>query len=123
MIRLKRVYEAAEAADGMRVLVDRLWPRGLGKDDLACDLWLKEVAPSAALRRWFGHDPSRWQAFQERYQAELAARPESWQPLLAAARTGTVTLLYSARDEAHNNAVALKAFLEERLREEDQAGA
>ncbi len=112
MIRLKRVYEAAEAADGTRYLVERLWPRGMRKEALPLDGWLKDVAPSDALRRWFGHDPARWQEFQRRYAAELDAGPETWRPILAADRHGTVTLLYSAHDTEHNNAAALQAYLE-----------
>jgi uncharacterized protein YeaO (DUF488 family) len=111
MIRLKRVYEPPEAADGTRFLVERLWPRGMRKATLSLDGWLKDVAPSDALRRWFGHDPTRWQEFQRRYAAELDARPDAWRPILAADRHGTVTLLYSAHDTEHNNAVALQAYV------------
>ncbi|MDR7415000.1 MAG: DUF488 domain-containing protein [Armatimonadota bacterium] len=112
MIRVKRVYDPAEPEDGKRYLVDRLWPRGMRKGDLRVEGWLREVAPSDGLRRWFGHDPRKWEAFKRRYFAELEARPEAWRPLWEAARSGNVTLLYSARDPAHNNAVALKEFLE-----------
>lgn len=112
MIRVKRVYDRPSPDDGARYLVERLWPRGVRKDALALDGWLREVAPSDELRRWFGHDPAKWEDFRRRYAAELDARPESWQPLLEAARRGTVTLLFSARDTVHNNAVALKAYLE-----------
>ena len=112
MIALKRVYEPAEEQDGTRILVERLWPRGVRKDALMLDAWLKDVAPSTALRRWFGHDPTRWQEFCTRYTAELDARPEAWAPIIQADRSGTVTLLYSAHDSQHNNAVALKAYLE-----------
>lgn len=115
MIKVKRVYASPAPDDGQRFLVDRLWPRGVKKEALQLDGWLKDVAPSDALRKWFGHDPAKWEEFQERYFAELEAKPEAWRPLLEAARQGTVTLLFSARDEAHNNAVALKAFLEARL--------
>jgi uncharacterized protein YeaO (DUF488 family) len=115
MIALKRVYEPAEAADGTRFLVERLWPRGVRKSALVLDAWLKDVAPSTELRRWFGHDPERWQEFRRRYAAELDARPDAWAPILQADRSGTVTLLYSAHDTEHNNAVALKAYLESRL--------
>ncbi len=117
MIQVKRVYDPYGQSDGSRFLVDRLWPRGVKKEALRLDGWLKDVAPSEALRRWFAHDPARWEEFQRRYRAELDARPETWQPLLEAARRGTVTLLYSARDAEHNNAVALKAYLEERRAE------
>ena len=112
MIRVKRVYEPPEPGDGMRFLVERLWPRGVRKDALELDAWLKDVAPSDALRRWFGHDPARWDEFRTRYASELDARPEAWREILSAADSGTVTLLFSARDTLHNNAVALKAYLE-----------
>jgi len=116
MIRLKRVYEPPEPSDGRRFLVERLWPRAFKKDALQLDGWLRDVAPSDGLRRWFGHDPARWAEFKARYFAELEARPEAWRPLLEAARAGNITLLFSARDAEHNNAVALKEFLEARLR-------
>ena len=112
MIKVKRAYELAVRGDGKRFLVDRLWPRGVTKDALRAQAWLKDVAPSDALRRWFGHDPARWDEFQRRYFAELDAQPEAWQPVLRAARRGNVTLLYGARDVEHNNAVALKEYLE-----------
>lgn len=115
MIKVKRVYDPPSKEDGKRYLVDRLWPRGIKKEALQLEGWLKEVAPSDELRQWFGHDPAKWEAFQRRYFAELEAKPEVWRPLLEAARTGTITLLFSARDEQHNNAVALKAFLEQFL--------
>ena len=112
MIRIKRVYDPPDHADGARFLVERLWPRGMKKEALQLDGWLKEVAPSDALRRWFGHDPARWEEFQRRYFAELEHKPTAWQPIVEAARRGHVTLLYSARDTERNNAVALKAYLE-----------
>jgi uncharacterized protein YeaO (DUF488 family) len=112
VIRVKRVYEPPEPGDGTRFLVERLWPRGLRKDALKLNAWLKDVAPSDALRRWFGHDPARWHEFRRRYASELNARPEAWREILGAADSGTVTLLFSARDTLHNNAVALKAYLE-----------
>lgn len=115
MIKVKRVYDPPAPDDGRRFLVDRLWPRGVRKEALQIDGWLRDVAPSDALRKWFGHDPAKWDEFRQRYFAELEAKPESWQPLLQAAQEGDITLLYSARDEAHNNAVALKAFLEARM--------
>jgi uncharacterized protein YeaO (DUF488 family) len=115
MIRLKRVYDPVEPADGRRFLVERLWPRGVRKDDLRLDGWLKDVAPSDALRRWFAHDPGRWREFRRRYFAELDRKPEAWQPLVQAARRGVVTLLYSARDAEHNSARALKEYVEARL--------
>lgn len=116
MIKVKRVYELPAPEDGKRFLVERLWPRGLKKEELQLDGWLKEVAPSDALRKWFGHEPKKWEEFQRRYFHELEAKPEAWQPLLEAARHGDVTLLFSAKDESHNNAVALRRFLETRAR-------
>jgi uncharacterized protein YeaO (DUF488 family) len=116
VIRLKRAYEPAAASDGRRVLVERLWPRGVTKAALRLDEWAREVAPSPELRRWFGHDPARWPEFRRRYIEELRAREAAWRPLLSAARRGRVTLVYAARDEERNGAVALKAFLERRLR-------
>ena len=115
MLYVKRIYEAPKAKDGTRYLVDRLWPWGMKKEKLIMDAWLKEVAPSTELRRWFGHDPAKWKEFQQRYRAELQANPAAWKQLLEAARQGNVTLLYSARDTEHNNAVVLKDYLEERL--------
>lgn len=115
MIKTKRVYEDAERDDGMRLLVERLWPRGMRKAALTMDGWPKDVAPSDMLRRWFGHDPARWAEFRRRYFTELDGKPDAWQPILAAARQGTVTLLYSAHDKEHNGAVALKEYLEQRL--------
>jgi len=112
MIRIKRVYEPASAEDGPRLLVERLWPRGVKKANLKLDGWLKDVAPSTELRKWFNHDPAKWKEFQRRYRAELDQHPEAWQPILEPARHGGVTLLFSSHDEAHNNAVVLKAFLE-----------
>lgn len=113
-VRLKRVYEPAGPDDGRRVLVDRLWPRGLPKTAAAADEWLRDVAPSPELRRWFGHDPERFGAFAERYRAELAGSP-ALAALLDAARRGPLTLLYAARDERVNHARVLAAVLEERL--------
>jgi len=118
MIRIKRAYEEAAPEDGRRFLVDRLWPRGIKKEALPLDGWLKELAPSDDLRHWFGHEPERWAEFQRRYAAELDAQPESWQPLLEAARQGDVTLVYAARDEEHNNAAALRSYLEKKLEKE-----
>jgi uncharacterized protein YeaO (DUF488 family) len=115
-IAIKRVYELAEKADGYRVLIDRLWPRGLKKEAVQLDLWVKELAPSTALRQWFGHDPVRWDGFRHRYATELDALTEHWRPLAEHAARHTVTLLYSARDEEHNNALALKTYLDNWLR-------
>jgi uncharacterized protein YeaO (DUF488 family) len=116
LITLRRAYEPASPVDGKRFLVDRLWPRGLTKAAVHADAWIKEAAPSAELRKWFAHDPEKWPAFQQRYRAELAARPEALAPLLDAARAGPITLVYGAKDELHNEAVVLKAVLDERLR-------
>ena len=111
MIRLKRAYDPAEQADGMRVLVERLWPRGVSKARLRLDLWAKDAAPSTALREWFGHDPERWEEFQRRYVGELDEHPETWRPLLDALSADDITLLYSSHDTEHNNAVALRDYL------------
>jgi uncharacterized protein YeaO (DUF488 family) len=115
MIRIKRVYEAPDSDDGKRFLVERLWPRGMKKESLAMEGWLKDVAPSNALRQWFGHEPARWEEFKRRYSEELENNPAALTPLLDVARQGTVTLLYSAHDQEHNNALALKIILDERL--------
>ena len=111
MIRVRRVYEPPDQDEGILFLVDRLWPRGLTKEALRLDGWLKEVAPSDALRRWFGHRPKKWKDFQKRYFAELDQKREAWEPILEAARRGNVTLLFSARDAERNNAVALRDYL------------
>lgn len=111
MIQVKRIYDQPRPEDGRRLLVDRLWPRGMKKEAAALDGWLKEVAPSDALRRWFGHAPDRWDTFCLRYHAELRANPDAWRPILDAAATTTVTLLYGAHDSQYNNAVALYNFL------------
>ena len=116
MIRTKRVYELPAEDDGTRFLVERLWPRGMKKESLHMDAWLKDVAPSDALRRWFGHDPAKWAEFRDRYFAELEAAPEAIQPIVEAVRHGDVTLLYSAHDTEHNNAAALKEYLSQRRR-------
>ncbi len=115
MISLKRAYEPAARQDGRRFLVERLWPRGIKKEALPLDGWLKDVAPSPELRRWFGHDPEKWREFQQRYGRELDSRPPAWEPLLAAARRGRVTLVFSSHDQEHNNAVVLKNYLEKKL--------
>ncbi|MBV8631002.1 MAG: DUF488 domain-containing protein [Silvibacterium sp.] len=111
MIKLKRAYDPASVDDGVRILVERLWPRGVKKEALHLDAWLKDVAPSTELRKWFGHDPAKWPGFQRKYFAELDARPDALEPILSALRKGPVTLIFSSRDAEHNNAVALKAYL------------
>ncbi len=108
---MKRAYEGAAPDDGARFLVERLWPRGVRKDALAIDSWLKDVAPSTELRKWFSHKPAKWDEFRRRYFAELQAHPQAWQPLVEAVAKGHVTLVYSARDTEHNAAVALCEFL------------
>lgn len=112
MIHLKRVYEASSKNDGLRVLVERLWPRGLTKERAAVDLWLKDIAPSPELRKWFGHDPARWEQFQERYRQELREKQDAVRLLKQRAKEGSVTLVYAARDEEHNGALVLKRFLQ-----------
>ncbi len=114
MIRLKRVYEKAGRGDGKRYLVERLWPRGVKKEALRMDGWVKDAAPSTKLRKWFGHDPKKWEEFKRRYRKELDANPEGVRQILEAMRKGDVTLIYSSRDAEHNNAVALEQYLEER---------
>jgi uncharacterized protein YeaO (DUF488 family) len=116
MLKTKRVYEEAQASDGRRFLVERLWPRGMKKEDLKMEAWLKDAAPSPELRKWFAHDPAKWQEFEKRYRVELQNNPEAWQPILEAAERGDVTLLYSARDTEHNSALLLKSFLENQLK-------
>lgn len=111
MVRLWRIYDQEPDRDGTVYLVERLWPRGIPKDAVRLDGWLRDAAPSHELRRWFSHDPKLWEEFRRRYFAELDGRPESWRPLADAARSGTVTLLYSSRDRDHNNAVALRDYL------------
>jgi uncharacterized protein YeaO (DUF488 family) len=112
MLQIKRAYEEPTSKDGQRILVDRLWPRGLTKARAAIDLWMKEVAPSPALRKWFAHDPAKWKQFQQRYFKELQEHPQAVDQLRKKARRGRVTLVHSARDEQHNGALALKAYLE-----------
>jgi uncharacterized protein YeaO (DUF488 family) len=110
-IRLKRAYEKPADTDGVRILVDRLWPRGVSKEAAALDQWMKDIAPSSALRKWFGHDPARWPEFQQRYEVELRDHSEQLAELRAAARKGPITLVYSAHDEQHNDAVVLRRLL------------
>jgi uncharacterized protein YeaO (DUF488 family) len=115
MIKLKRVYDPPDPQDGLRFLVDRIWPRGMKKEAMQIVGWIRDAAPSNALRRWFGHDPARWEEFRRRYTSELAGNPATWQPLFEAARNDTITLLYSAHDLEHNNAIVLKHFLKKQL--------
>ena len=113
-IQVKRVYDAKEEGDGLRILVDRLWPRGVSKDAGAFDLWLKEVAPSPVLRQWFGHDPDKWSEFRSRYESELRGNSQAVERLEEAIGTARATLLYAAKDTRHNHAVALRDFLMKR---------
>jgi uncharacterized protein YeaO (DUF488 family) len=111
MIRIKRVYDPPSRGDGTRILVERLWPRGMKKDALALDAWMKDVAPSTKLRKWFGHRAERWEEFRRRYREELKANPAAWGPILDERKRGAVTLLYSAHDTLHNGAMVLRDFL------------
>ncbi len=115
MIQLERAYDAESSTDGTRFLVERLWPRAVKKSSLKIEAWLKDAAPSTDLRKWFSHDPAKWDEFRRRYFAELKANPNSWGSILQAARRGTVTLVYSSHDTEHNNAVALQEFLQHHL--------
>lgn len=110
-VRLKRAYERATRTDGTRVLIDRLWPRGVTKADAAIKIWAKDLAPSIALRKWFGHDPARWQEFRRRYAHEVRQHSAELSKLRGLARERTITLVYSARDEKHNNAVVLRDLI------------
>ena len=114
-IRVKRVYEPPSTRDGRRILVDRLWPRGLSKADAKIDDWPKDIAPSTELRKWFGHDPERWSEFKRRYFAELESKSDTVRALLDYVRAGTVTFLYSSKERRLNNVVALKEYVESRL--------
>jgi uncharacterized protein YeaO (DUF488 family) len=114
MIKLKRVYEKPSRTDGVRILVDRLWPRGLSKERAAVKLWLKEVAPSTELRKWFGHDPAKWEEFQTRYRKELRENNDALKLLKQKSKEHLVTLVYGARDERHNEAIVLKKILARR---------
>lgn len=113
MIKIKHIYEPPDPRDGLRILVDRLWPRGLSKGRARVDLWMKEIAPSDELRHWFAHDPDKWQEFRVRYRRELSNKDPLLEEIRTSASKGVVTLLYAARDEEYNNAVVLKEFLEE----------
>ena len=110
-IRLKRAYDSASSGDGARILIDRLWPRGVRKADAAIDVWAKDIAPSTALRRWFGHDPARWHEFRRRYSEEIHQRRNRLDELRTLAQKGRITLVFAARDEAHNDAVVLREIL------------
>jgi uncharacterized protein YeaO (DUF488 family) len=110
-INVKRAYEAPDTDDGTRILVDRFWPRGLRKTDAAIDRWIKGIAPSTDLRKWFGHDPARWQEFRQRYADEIQGHPEELDELRACARAGRITLVFAAHDETRNNAVVLRDVL------------
>jgi uncharacterized protein YeaO (DUF488 family) len=114
--KIKRVYDAVSSTDGTRLLVERLWPRGVKKTSLKIDGWLKDVAPSTELRQWFSHDPAKWDEFRRRYFNELTTNPDAWRPIIEAAHHGTVTLIYSSHDTEHNNAVALQEFLTHRFK-------
>jgi uncharacterized protein YeaO (DUF488 family) len=122
MFKLKRAYDPVSKADGTRILVERLWPRGLSKAKVHVDAWWKDVGPSTDLRKWFSHDPEKWAEFRRRYSRELDARPETWRPLLAKGRRGTVTLVYSSHDAEHNNAVALREYLQRKVRPRAASG-
>ena len=112
MIKIKRIYQAPVAGDGFRVLVDRLWPRGLSKEKAKVDLWLREISPSNELRKWYGHDPQKWSEFEKRYAQEIAGKGEDLDLLVKKAKEGTVTFLFSSKEEKLNNAQALKEFVE-----------
>jgi uncharacterized protein YeaO (DUF488 family) len=114
-IKIKRAYEQPNKDDGVRILVDRLWPRGLTKDKASVDLWLKDIAPSTELRKWFAHDPDKWKRFHGRYETEIRHKPDLIKVLKQKVSEGTITLVYGARDEKHNEAMVLKRFLESEL--------
>jgi uncharacterized protein YeaO (DUF488 family) len=116
MIRIKRVYDPPARGDGRRVLVERLWPRGMKKEALAADCWMKDVAPTTALRKWFGHRVDRWEEFERRYRAQLDTNPDAWRPLVAVSKRGNLTLLYSAHDSLHNGALVLRDYLSKHTR-------
>src|SRR5260370_32736074 len=116
MVHIKRVYDEPTKADGFRILVERLWPRGLRKADAAVDLWLKEIAPSTELRQWYGHDVTRWPEFKKRYEGELRANPDVVRELQEHCRKGSTTFVYAAHDEEHNSAVVLREFMQRRVR-------
>ncbi len=115
MLKIQRVYDPPSAGDGKRILIDRLWPRGLRKDDAKIDAWIKEAGPGTELRKWFNHDPEKWKGFKQRFFAELDAKPDVVSEIVGLARKGTVTLLFGSKEERFNNAVALKEYLEARM--------
>jgi len=110
-LNIKRAYEEADDSDGKRILIDRLWPRGVSRETAQIDLWMREIAPSTELRKWFGHDPAKWEAFQSRYNDELDSNPELVDTIRTMAMAGQVTLIYAAKDEEHNDAVVLLNYL------------
>ena len=114
-IRIRRVYEGLEPDDGKRFLIDRLWPRGIAKSKLSSVEWVRDVAPSADLRKWFDHDPAKWTEFQKRYRSELRKNESAWKPLLEALRKSDITLLFAARNVDNNQAIVLKKFLEQKI--------
>ena len=121
MIEIRRVYDEKQRSGGYRVLVDRIWPRGLKKEELNTDLWLRDIAPSSELRKWFGHEPEKWQEFKKRYFRELKDRKQDIDLLLARESRGKLILLFGARDMEHNNAVALREYLEQKKRRNNKA--
>jgi uncharacterized protein YeaO (DUF488 family) len=121
MINLKRAYEPASSSDGTRPLIERLWPRGVKKTSLKIKSWIKDVAPSTELRKWFSHDPAKWDTFRSRYFDELKSHPDAWQPIVQAERHGKITLIYSSHDPEHNNAVALQEFLQRHMHKKTPA--
>src|SRR5690348_16456592 len=123
MIQLKRVYDSPKPNDGSRFLIERLWPRGVKKASLRIEAWLKDAGPSHELRKWFSHDPEKWDEFRRRYFSELDHNREAWMPILKATHHGTVTLLFSSHDMEHNNAVALKQYLESQIVKKKSAAA
>ncbi|HET7061343.1 MAG TPA: DUF488 family protein [Nitrosospira sp.] len=122
-LKTERVYEEPEAGNDRGILVDRLWPRGLTKEKANVDLWLKDIAPSTELRKWFGHAPEKWRSFRERYQTEFGHRPNQLKSIGSEVKEGTVTLVYGARDQVHNEAVVLKRFLEKESLRHPEGGS
>ena len=114
-IKIKRIYETSEDSDGFRILVDRLWPRGIKKEQAKVDLWLKEIAPSDSLRKWFHHEPEKWMEFKQRYLTELKEKKDYVETIIAKLKKSPITLLYSAKDQLHNNALVLKEYLNEKI--------